>query len=465
MSRIYCQDLAALSHLHVADYHDGDIAWVESLEDEFVLHRVNGIVPVDGITVIAPMAGSPAAGFPQASWYRKMLQSQKWRWQVYWGLDPLRGNDESSGTVASPLRTFSELQRRVGGTLPLGPDVLPNGLDVQVLSDVTETVILDMQSPNGIATVYFHASLPDPIYSGIIGSFTDYDSATGQDGVVHDAGLPADYSAVIGRYARVTSGPRIGVEFFIASDLTGKNLRVCEPIGAPFSVSFAALQAGDPYSVYGDLIKLGASPDQPMSFEMHGGPGAQVAFQWLELGAPGIHRVEHKGGAMFASGCVVNGLDIDGGPADNASLYNCSIRSGLRVNAGYASLSGGMSDGNQARSNATINAQRSIVQGGSWLVDKMGTINSIEWIAAFDNTVGLSVGACGLCDLSNGPLFGSGISLIGASVAAAGSVVVASTASLDKLVAPATQCSIGGDAVAYAALPHVSANTAKIVLG
>lgn len=457
-----CATLADLACLPVTELWEGAEVFVQTLEDQFTLHRTNGTVVPDGITVVPPLAGNPRAGYPTAAWYRKEIQSLRWRWQHNWFLDPLAGHDENDGAAAGrALRTYAELQRRVGGTLVLNPD----GLDIEVLSDVTEQVSIDMQSPSGVAVVYFHAALPTPLYTGVVSAYTDYDAPTGQDGVLTDNGIPASFTAsgLVGHLARVTAGPRAGAEFMVAKDLGSKQARVSAPIVTPFFETFTGLQAGDTYAVYGNLIKLGAN-DTPITMEIHGGPGAQLAFQWLELGNPGIHKVEHKGGGVFLSGCLVNGLDVDGGHVDSAQLFNCRCVSGCRVNAGSALLVGGMFDGVQARAGARVTAQRAITQDGGWYAYPTGYITAVDWLAAFDTATAMLIGPNALLDLSTAQLFGKGIASIGVDVQSAGTVVYNSALPLDQLMAPATQCRIGGVGVNYAALPNVNAaNTAKIV--
>lgn len=461
-AQLSVESLSDLACLPVAELWEGTGCWVETLDDIFDLHRSTNLMPADGITVVQPFVGNPRAGYQSAAWYRRQIQSQRWRWQFNWFLDPATGSDENDGnSAARPLRTYAELQRRVGGTLLLNPD----GLDVQVLSDLTEAVSIDMQSPNGVATVYFHAALPAPIYTGTVGAYTDYDPSAGQDGVLTDNGLPASFTAsgLIGRLARVTSGPRTGVEFFLAKDLDSKQARTSASLAGTFDATFTAPQAGDAYAVYGDLIKFGANAT-PMTMEMHGGPGAQMAFQWMELGNPGVHHVEHKGGGLFFSGCVVNGLDVDAGPVDYAELYNTRVVSGCRVNAGGALLVGGMSDGVQARHGARVTAQRAITQDGGWYAHPTGYITSVDWLAAFNAATAMLVGYGALVDLSIARLWGKDISAIGVDVQSAGTVIYNPALPLTQLASPPTQCRVGGVAVNYAALPNVhAANTAKIV--
>lgn len=453
-------NLGALSLLHASQFDEGASVWIDSLDDSFVLRKTNpAALPADGITVVGPASGSPFAGNTTAIWLRQTSPSRRWRYQFNWYIDPSNGSDENDGSVNAPLASFAELNRRLGGEIQN-----PDGIDIEVMSDVTEPVVLALASPSGVATIFVHASLPAPIYSGTVTAYTAFGPSTGQSSVLGDSGLPVSFTAsgLVGRLAIVTAGPRAGVEFFIAKDLGTKTARVSQPISGPFSSTFTPPQVGDSYAVYGDLVKLGANVF-PLSFEAQGGPGAQIAFQWLEMGLAGIHHVEHKGGTAFASGCVINGLDIDTDSALGITMFGCRIVSGLRVNGGFATLFAGMSDSAQARTGAEIIAQQHIVQDGGWNIAQLGLLRTIDWIATFDTTVGLSVGIGGVVDLSAAQLWGSGVSTVGVEVAAAGTVVYDSTLPLTQLVTPATQCMIGGAAVAYAALPHVAVNTAKVV--
>lgn len=61
--------VAALALVHVAELDNGCLAWVDAVDNFFVLHKVSARTP-NGTTVVAPAAGSPIAGAPSAVWVR-----------------------------------------------------------------------------------------------------------------------------------------------------------------------------------------------------------------------------------------------------------------------------------------------------------------------------------------------------------------------------------------------------------
>ena len=64
---IVVASLAALKDIHVAELDDGTLAYVQALTSFYVLEKSNGGVD-NGVTIIAPNAGSPIAGAAGARW-------------------------------------------------------------------------------------------------------------------------------------------------------------------------------------------------------------------------------------------------------------------------------------------------------------------------------------------------------------------------------------------------------------
>jgi len=67
------EDLNALAQLHVSEFDDGSEAWVSSQQTGYVLFK-NSPLPIDGVTVVAPLVGSPSAGAPGAAWVKEIIE-------------------------------------------------------------------------------------------------------------------------------------------------------------------------------------------------------------------------------------------------------------------------------------------------------------------------------------------------------------------------------------------------------
>lgn len=85
----------------------GALAFVLSVRDYFRLDRSWQIGSRDGITV----ANSAPVG--HGLWYRLNMGHTFWQHQSGWTVDPSLGSDEATGSVAAPLRTVDEFERRV----------------------------------------------------------------------------------------------------------------------------------------------------------------------------------------------------------------------------------------------------------------------------------------------------------------------------------------------------------------
>jgi hypothetical protein len=447
-------NIAALANKNTFTLPDGSTARVATLDAAFVLRKSSSLV-ADGKTVVAPAAGGTDR------WERVAGGSITWAHRPTWFLSPATGNDENDGATSStPIQTHAELMRRVQGLL------LPSGLDVTILDGpVDEQIIVDVFAKDAFAYVYYHAA-PTPLYSGTITAATNYDDAAGQDGTITDSNLPTSWTAsgLVGKLLRITSGPRAGTECFVAADLNNRTARVSQPAPGPWDLTTSTIDVGDNYTVY-DLVRFGLT----IQTYVRGGPNAQINFETLELGDDaynGAHDVETVQGFVFASSCIVNGLDIDG--ATQAQFYNCNFVAGCHVNATGAGFfyNGLSSTPIQVRYLGYGLLSRTISQNHGLIVGAGARceLGLSTWFAAFDTSTGIFVEEAGVLRARGGRFWGKGISAIGILVAPTGTVLYPAS-KIPALVAPTTATSIGGVSVAYAALPYTNtSNGARIVV-
>lgn len=106
--------IAALTALNVAALPDGTTVWVRSLKDFFVIRTAADATDATNFLVVA---SSDAA----RRWFRQCQSSAEWATTLTWFVDPAGGNNENAGaTVGAPLRTLSELERRLRGQTVIG---------------------------------------------------------------------------------------------------------------------------------------------------------------------------------------------------------------------------------------------------------------------------------------------------------------------------------------------------------
>src|SRR5260221_5976914 len=108
-------DLGALAQLHVSELEDGSWEWVASERAYFSLVKSSGAV-ADGLSIVAPIAGSPSAGGAGARWVKVISGAQEqFALQPDWYHDPINGNDNNTGlTAITALETHEELVTRIG---------------------------------------------------------------------------------------------------------------------------------------------------------------------------------------------------------------------------------------------------------------------------------------------------------------------------------------------------------------
>lgn len=107
-------NVAALSALPIVGLTTGALVYVNSLKDFYRLDTAS--VAATDATNFMVVATSGAG-----RWFRQVLGSAEWATTLTWFIDPAAGNNESSGaTVGAPLRTWSELERRLRGQVVIG---------------------------------------------------------------------------------------------------------------------------------------------------------------------------------------------------------------------------------------------------------------------------------------------------------------------------------------------------------
>ncbi len=236
---------AQLSSLASLNFGAGALAWVVSVGAFFVLQQ--SALSVDHLTV------ETASGKAGYQWLRVSMQNLKWQGQTAWTVDPQNGaaSDENAGTGGSPLKTLTELSRR------LAQAVIPSGtvVNVSLLSDCLNTDkpvwTFLVQEGSGSGDGLVVTGTPTVIYTGTIATASSpaANVPSANDYEISDSGIPVSYTAS-GLIASGLSFKRTNstaLFWYGIKDLGSKTARISSPCTAAGVQT--ALSNGDTYTV------------------------------------------------------------------------------------------------------------------------------------------------------------------------------------------------------------------------
>lgn len=236
------EELAALSDTEFEDYR---LVFVKTLLDWFMLIPQPKAIDetVDPVVVIFTQD-------EQKRWVRQERPNKVWAARTSYYVDNLAGNDEFDGTIDHPIRTISEILRRVG-KLPFANFWIT--VYLQGDSYAAESyIVIDIEQTSEL--VFRGGLLGSPSFSGTISAVQTPDSSVPQEWqiTVDDSGATFDES---GSMILITDGPNVGSASWVARDLTGGVARTCgyrtaTDYGGIFFLGESFVQVDDPYSCY-----------------------------------------------------------------------------------------------------------------------------------------------------------------------------------------------------------------------
>ncbi len=245
--------LGALTATVAAGFDYGCLAWVDSLQALWVLQP--GAFTIDGITLInnASRAGS--------QWYRVPLSSSYWL-NTYIAntvhVDPQNGaaSDEATGLAGAPLKTLTELSRRIGRS------IIPSGSTVNAVLDsdclTTDKPVWTHESAQGTSANdgFVLTGTLTSVYTGTIttaNNLTDLTHGYAQEISIVDNGIPVSYTASgligTGLIAQRTNGTNLW--FYLIKDNGSKTARITRACtGSSSAPTQSTLANGDSYTVW-----------------------------------------------------------------------------------------------------------------------------------------------------------------------------------------------------------------------
>jgi len=241
-------NVAALSAFDVTAVADGTVAWVTTLKDFFRLDKTSSATnDTTNFLIVTATTGR---------WYRAGQPNEEWMLNLAWGIDPTSGNNENVGSVASPLKTFSEWRRRTRTLTFIGNCAVTIAANLASDDPIINEAgcVTSTGGPAGTITISGTATVTA---SGTISAVTNFSSSSGAGGTqatITDAGTPRTWAAFVGDYIRIFSaGPTFRASAWIAEDLGSNQCRLSLPTnenGGLATANVATIAVGDTYSVY-----------------------------------------------------------------------------------------------------------------------------------------------------------------------------------------------------------------------
>lgn len=267
---------AALATLDDTLLENGAKVCLLSVLDTVQLLKTSALT-VDNTTVWATQSGT-------GRYVRACQPALTWLRQTDWGINPSTGSDENVGTVASPLKTSAELQRRIGvwGTLPNATIItiladFPTNESFRLRATMAEGTPLTVGSP---ASVIELQGTRTQVATGVLTGYTPLSRAgLGSRNVI--AAAATNFTGLEDYYVRLTSGAGAGYGCWIQVGANGSAQTTpwCQENNTPLATPTfppllqpAGIVAGDTF-VIERMVSLGGCPQ----FCINYGGGAQAA--------------------------------------------------------------------------------------------------------------------------------------------------------------------------------------------
>lgn len=250
----------------------GAEAWVATVGAKFVLQQ--SALTVDNITVIA---ASGKGGF---QWVRLSQRNLVWEAQASWAINTSTGSDEGDGSGGAPLKTVSELARRLSYAT--------------LRAAVTATVIGNMASTDTATFTFYTAAggsfslvgTPTVLYTGTLsgvgaaGAAPSTGDNTISDAAITGGSFTAAGAMAVGVMFSRTSGT--ACSWFMVKDKGGTTGRISYPMSS--IVTPQTIIIGDSYN-FAQLPTLIMPKFPNVAFGGGANTGGGVTIKnWLSTG-------------------------------------------------------------------------------------------------------------------------------------------------------------------------------------
>ncbi len=298
------------------------IAKVETLEDLFYLDRGN-TQTADGITIVTALGGV-------GRWVRMFVSSSVWISQSVWKIDPISGSDENLGDSTHPLKTKSELARRLGTQRLISP------MTVTVTSSVLSTDVEMPRCQTDLTNFISWVGVPQLLFSGTITALTNRNGSTGQPTLMTINSIASSWTlgngttSFLNMLVEWTDGSGHFITSRVCRDNGGKQAWLSAPI-TEGNVE-GTFTNGNTVSIY-DVPSLGNTVSHDTTKQQF--TYLKVAQRWISRSGQ-LTQFKCWGDAQYVGGTIDNINGVSGGLFAGANLQNLGAR--LNLTGGYHRL-------------------------------------------------------------------------------------------------------------------------------
>jgi hypothetical protein len=211
-------NVAALAALAAGTLPDGSLVFVQTYKAYFEL-----VASAQAAVADVLVAASGNAGHL----WERVLESPDWTGQLAWGVDPVAGNNENAGTVASPVKTLGEIARRWKNAV-----LQAQAYTITITSDTASTDINTWSFdfvPGGTLQLI---GTPTLLYTGTVTTWTARTAApSATTDTIQDTTIPVSFTAsglmATGVRFRRTNGT--AAYWYGMKDLGAQTLRINRP--------------------------------------------------------------------------------------------------------------------------------------------------------------------------------------------------------------------------------------------
>lgn len=210
---------AAASAINDVPLHDGELVYIPTFRDYFALRKGSTATP-DGTTVLSTLSGS-------GRWERLCIAHPSWRRETDWTIDFAAGADENTGRTGNALKTFDELDLRLGTLAKLSQ-----------VTTVTVTGNIPLSAPMRVSAHLKAAGLlrcrgtrTQVGAASTITAVTAISRASGGGNPLLITDTAGVLGANVGKRIRITAGARAGATAWIAFDLGSSQVQT-----SPFTI-------------------------------------------------------------------------------------------------------------------------------------------------------------------------------------------------------------------------------------
>jgi hypothetical protein len=310
--------LIALDVTTAAVYPTGTVAYVVTLKDFFVLNRSSAVAnDTTNYLYVTATVGR---------WVRQLIPNPDWLQTTTWEISPATGSNEATGAAGFPLKSWSELSRRVRGLCFNASTVTISILDSLASTDPA-IVNFDASlstTPGTTSTIAVTGTMTT-VTTGVLTGVVNLDETTNQPNEVTSA---AGFGAYVNKYIRFLNGSTFRCSAWVAKDLGSGSARLSVACSenAGNSASQTNPVSGDNYEIYTlptvPSVFVDACTDR-VSF---------VKFAHLDVarGSSAVDAYTHTR-FMRLAGCSFSGAANIRGEGIGLGLLNCLVGGGASM--------------------------------------------------------------------------------------------------------------------------------------